>query len=160
MTHYHIFLEQRFILSRWPGKWSIWSHSKISGSKRTTDTANMVRTNSVRTTFSRRKRFSVAASEICGGDHIGHHQLSQNRINGEKLSVNFRYCGAGRFDPHHFSIAQRKKIKQRRWEIVKYLRLHPGQHQGTERGSPVDRIVWNVCSWEEHLYGQAVRQGL
>ena len=106
MTHYHIFLDQRFILNRCPGKWSIWSHSKISGSKRTTDTANMVRTNSVRTTFSRKKRFSVAASEICGGDHIGYHQLSQHRINGEKLSANFRYCGAGRFDPHHVMLLE------------------------------------------------------
>ena len=42
---------------------------------------------------------TVAASEICGGDHIGYHQLSQHRINGEKLSANFRYCGAkGHFD--------------------------------------------------------------
>ena len=52
------------------------------------------------------QRFSVATSEICGGDQIGHHQLSQHRINGQKLSVDFRYCGAGRFDQHHVMLLE------------------------------------------------------
>ena len=79
--------------------------AEIGGSKWTTDTVSMGWTKSVHPTFQDKSNynqwFSVADTEICGGDHIGHHQLSQHRINGQKLSIDFRHCGAGHFDSHH-----------------------------------------------------------